>query len=323
MKTTIKLAAIFLALLIAVACSPDKPTPEPEPDPIDNNDGDDNGDDNNGDDDDGYVAGTGDGTYIAEFVENDTFILHGALWERFIYNPYSPYNPDDKRYIIGTAIFNPEPETTYIGFITFRLTMDGDNYIPTKSDSTEYKRLVAELRDTTSPMERNGVHDDIYMHPYDDMYKSMDYVGVSAILNRITNFEITSEPQYVSTIPYGEPINELFDLWYSDMAGFVWKGYERPEDSYISYVVYRISPEGHWISSTDLPTYYTKVSAADKNAYCIDYIGQDVFVSPLVPPDDETQKYTITFTVTFADGTVVSRQFEQFLYTDYIPSNTP
>jgi hypothetical protein len=304
MKTTIKLAAIFFALLITVACSPDKPTPEPKPDPIDNNDGDDNGDDNNGGDDDGYVAGTGTGTYISGFVDNNTFDVY--------YDCGSFYAYPDLYYdyiVILTSGGKGVPGGGQFGY--FALMLDGEKYISTQSYNQEYERLITELRDTTSHLERDGICD--YPNPLGVTAMEAFAPGMVSATKGIKDLVITSEPQYTSTIAAGEPINEVFNLLYSDMAGFVWKGYERPADSYalwiIPYTEGRFQQYNTWQLWFDLPAYCVNVPAEDKSAYCnIDYIGQDVVLFPKIMPDDVEREYTFTFKVEFTDGTVVTKQ---------------
>jgi hypothetical protein len=289
MKTTIKRAAIFFALLMAVACSPDNPTPEPEPEPPTPEQPE------PPDDDDGYVAGTGTGTYISEFVENNTFrVSTGAQ----LAQPFG----------IITVSSGGHGYPGLGNLSGFTLTIYGDKYISANHNSAEYNQLREKLRDNTSPLERNGeCEDNTWVS-----HRNADYDGIPAITNRITGLTITAEPQYTSTIPVGEPINEVFNLLYSDMAGFVWKGYERPEESFYTYLSYRPSIDKDdnlgYIGWTDLPTYYKLVSADNKEAYCIDYIGQDIILYINTPPDNLDIEYDFTFTMEFADGTSVTKQ---------------
>jgi hypothetical protein len=302
MKTTIKLAAIFLALLITVACSPDKPASEPEPDPIDNND-DGNGDDNG--DDDGYVAGTGDGTYIAEFVENTTFDILYSYGHNFA----AEQEDTGKYFVILSAQGSGYPGFGGLGY--FAITLDGEKYISTQSDNTEYERLITELRDTTSPLEIDGVCD--YPRPMGSIL-DVKYPSMVAITNSIKNFVITAEPQYTSVIASEEPINELFNLFYADMADFIWKGYERPEGSYAMWITFnptRVQQQNTWQLWLDMPAYYINVPAEDKEAYCnVNYIGQDIILYPKTEPDNMEQEFVFTFKIEFTDGTIVTKTTE-------------
>jgi hypothetical protein len=236
---------------------------------------------------DTFKVGTGTGTYISSFVENSDFEImysHSLLvYDDYMFDFMIGYDIDSDHAI------NPPRDGM------FSLLLTGDGNVSESDNTAEYKRLITELKDTTCPFDRENP---------DSSFADRDQPGVVSILNTIKGLTITAEPQYISSIPAGEPINECFDILYNDIVGTIWNGYERPADTYLSYFTW--NPMDVHI---DVPAYYRMVSAADTDKYCDrDYIGQDMFLILNVPPDKDGD-YTFTFTITFADGTVKSHAY--------------
>jgi hypothetical protein len=294
MKASTKIAIIFYAVLTLTSCGKDdSPATPPEPSTPDNV----------------FTPGTGAGTYISEFVYNNTTTIGRDISLGFANWITYPTVKDTTYFdsgIVGNwgrsmRVTSIDINVDYGMF--FNVLLSGDRSIPTASDSTEYKRLITELRDTTCPFERGDGMTHVPSGKYPSSYA--EFPGIVSILNPITDLEITSNPQYTQSIPADKPITELFAVLFNDVNATIWNGYVQPDNTYWSFVTYA-GRHAH----TEVPAYYTRVAATDKAAYCNKpYIGQDMFLKLLAVPDDNSKEYTLTFKFTFADGTVNSVQY--------------
>jgi hypothetical protein len=204
-----------------------------------------------------------------------------------------------------SPLFDSESETFYFTVGLIRLSMHGmhNDYIPNRADSTEYYGLIEAIGDNNYKIDETE----------EGVSLTYNQGSIPVILNSIKDITITVEPQYVAEIPAGESVNELFDIYYSNIGGFDRSGYERPMYSYANRSWNYRDYDGTTITkSSSFPIYYTRVAASDTQAYSVDYIGQDIFFELLQKPDNPDAQYTFTFNVEFADGTVETQSIGPF-----------